>query len=160
MYYQSEAEKKERRKIIAVTIAAVVLILVLIVAIIVVATKKSKVNVGGENNASFSITNEEKKDEEAEKAVVMHRLYNPNSGEHFYTANDEERDHLVSLGWIGEDIGWYSDDAKGQAVLRVYNPNAYAMGMTGSHHYTADPGEAEALVALGWIDEQIGWYGI
>lgn len=38
---------------------------------------------------------------------VMHRLYNPNSGEHFYTASEVERDHLVSIGWLYEDFGWY-----------------------------------------------------
>ena len=30
----------------------------------------------------------------------MHRLYNPNSGEHFYTEDTNEKNWLVSLGWI------------------------------------------------------------
>lgn len=38
---------------------------------------------------------------------VMHRLYNPNSGSHHYTASDAERDHFVSIGWQCEDFGWY-----------------------------------------------------
>lgn len=38
---------------------------------------------------------------------VMHRLYNPNSGSHHYTASDAERDHFVSIGWLYEDFGWY-----------------------------------------------------
>ena len=29
----------------------------------------------------------------------MYRLYNPNSGEHFYTADSNERDHLTGVGW-------------------------------------------------------------
>ena len=39
--------------------------------------------------------------------VNMYRLYNPNSGEHFYTSSNGERDHLISLGWNYEGIGWY-----------------------------------------------------
>ena len=34
----------------------------------------------------------------------MYRLYNPNSGEHFYTADASERDHLVDVGWNYEGI--------------------------------------------------------
>ena len=86
----------------------------------------------------------------------MHRLYNPNSGEHFYTASTGERDGLVRLGWNDEGIGWYSDDAQGEPLLRLYNPNA----TSGSHHYTTSQGEHDALVKLGWRDEGIGWYGV
>ena len=32
-------------------------------------------------------------------SVPMYRLYNPNSGEHFYTAGESERGNLVNLGW-------------------------------------------------------------
>ena len=38
---------------------------------------------------------------------VMHRLYNPNSGSHHYTASGADRDHFVSIGWQCEDFGWY-----------------------------------------------------
>lgn len=34
----------------------------------------------------------------------MHRLYNPNSGEHFYTAEEGERDSLVGSGWNYEGV--------------------------------------------------------
>lgn len=34
----------------------------------------------------------------------MYRMYNPNSGEHFYTADGNERNHLTSVGWIYEGI--------------------------------------------------------
>ena len=37
----------------------------------------------------------------------MYRLYIPNSGEHFYTANAAENDFLVSVGWNDEGIGGY-----------------------------------------------------
>lgn len=39
-------------------------------------------------------------------AADMHRLYNPNSGEHFYTATTNEKNHLVKVGWKYEGIGW------------------------------------------------------
>ena len=45
-------------------------------------------------------------------------------------------------------------------MYRVYNPNAYAMGMSGAHHYTASKEEAEGLVNMGWKDEGIAWYGV
>ena len=38
----------------------------------------------------------------------------------------------------------------------MYNPNAE----TGSHHYTMSVEERDGLVALGWNDEGIGWYGL
>ena len=31
--------------------------------------------------------------------VPMFRLYNPNSGEHFYTGNAAEKNHLAAIGW-------------------------------------------------------------
>lgn len=85
-----------------------------------------------------------------ESAVKMNRLYNPNSGEHFYTASEYERDHLVSVGWVYERIGWVAPKG-GSPVYRLYNPNA------GEHHYTMDAGERDVLVSLGWNDEGIGW---
>jgi hypothetical protein len=138
--------------------------------------------------------------------VTMYRLYNPYSGEHFYTSevtekivlldagwNDEgvgwaapetsstpvyrlysgtdhhytvdavERDYLVSVGWKYEGIGWYSDDSQGVALLRQYNPyvnpNA-ATNNSGSHNYTADTVENDALVKAGWKAEGIAWYGL
>ena len=83
---------------------------------------------------------------------TMHRLYNPNSGEHFYTANDVEKNNLVSLGWKYEGTGWTAPAYSGTPVYRVYNPNA------GDHHYTTNVAEKNNLVALGWNDEGIGWY--
>ena len=86
------------------------------------------------------------------ETVSMHRLYNPNSGEHFYTARSKERDMLVRLGWQYEGVGWKAPKKSGTPVYRLYNPNA------GDHHYTMDPEEREMLIAKGWNDEGIGWY--
>ena len=82
----------------------------------------------------------------------MHRLYNPNSGEHFYTASDHERDHLVSVGWRSEGEGWVAPAKSSTPVYRLYNPNA------GDHHYTMSRGERDWLVGKGWRYEGIGWY--
>ncbi len=138
--------------------------------------------------------------------IIMHRVYNPYSGEHFYTANSFERDDLVYHGWryegvgwiapmssrspvyrlysgtdhhytssayekdwlIGkgwkyEGVGWYSDDAKGMPLYRQFNPcvdPTAALNNAGSHNYTANTAERDSLVAVGWHDEGIGWYGI
>ena len=89
---------------------------------------------------------------EFELVNPMYRLYNPNSGEHFYTANPAERSNLISLGWNDEGIGWYAPAHSNTPVYRLYNPNA------GEHHYTTNVAERNNLVSLGWNDEGIGWY--
>ncbi len=107
-------------------------------------------------NASGSQV-EENMDIEDDTPVVgdgkldMYRLYNPNSGEHFYTGNTGERDHLAILGWRYEGTGWTAPTS-GNPVYRLYNPNA------GDHHYTTSAGERDALKRVGWRDEGIGWY--
>ena len=85
------------------------------------------------------------------EANVMHRLYNPYSGEHFYTANVGERDATVAAGWRYEGVGWYAPGRGGEPVYRLYN--AFA----GDHHYTLDAGERDALVTVGWRYEGVGW---
>ena len=85
-------------------------------------------------------------------AEEIHRLYNPNSGEHFYTADDAEAENLRSLGWNDEGIGWVAPIVSDTPVYRLYNPNA------GEHHYTTDESEVDNLVNLGWTFEDIAWY--
>lgn len=82
----------------------------------------------------------------------MYRLYNPNSGEHFYTANGIERDQLVYAGWRYEGIGWVAPVRSAHPVYRLYNPYA------GDHHYTLNGNERNMLVRQGWRYEGIGWY--
>ena len=84
--------------------------------------------------------------------VNMYRLYNPNSGEHFYTASVSERSHLLSLGWNDEGIGWVAPASSNTPVYRLYNPYA------GEHHYTTSLVERNHLISVGWNDEGIGWY--
>ena len=82
----------------------------------------------------------------------MYRMYNPNSGEHFYTANKTERNMLFGYGWNYEGIGWFAPASSGTPVYRLYNPNA------GDHHYTTNIAERNMLISVGWNDEGIGWY--
>ena len=84
--------------------------------------------------------------------ILVHRMYNPNSGEHFYTANVGEKDILVTLGWNYEGIAWYAPEKSDAPVFRLYDSNA------GDHHYTMNKDERDILIGLGWNDEGIGWY--
>lgn len=83
---------------------------------------------------------------------VMYRLYNKNSGEHFYTGDVNEKDYLASIGWKYEGIGWTAPASSKTPVYRLYNANG------GEHHYTTSASERDHLVSLGWKYEKIGWY--
>ncbi|MHC5373565.1 hypothetical protein ACYSNU_07150 [Enterococcus sp. LJL120] len=87
----------------------------------------------------------------ASAAQTMNRLYNPYSGEHFYTASTAEKINLVNLGWKDEGIGWTAPNI-GDAVYRLYNPNS------SDHHYTTSLSEYNFLSTIGWKQEGIGWY--
>lgn len=84
--------------------------------------------------------------------VEMYRLYNPNSGEHFYTQEKAERNHLTAVGWKSEGTGWTAPKTSNTPVYRLYNPNA------GDHHYTMSLAERNYLTSVGWDYEGIGWY--
>lgn len=86
----------------------------------------------------------------ADSNQVMYRLYNPNSGEHFYTASTVERDHLDSVGWNYEGIGWTAPQTSDTPVYRLYSGT--------DHHYTTSAYERDELVNAGWSYEGIGWY--
>ena len=81
---------------------------------------------------------------------VMHRLYNPNSGEHFYTADVKERDNVVKAGWKYEGTAWTAPTTSKTPVYRLYSGT--------DHHYTMDEKERDWLVTQGWKYEGIGWY--
>lgn len=86
-----------------------------------------------------------------DEVVAMYRLYNPNTGEHFYTGATDERDNVLAAGWSYEGIGWYAP-SEGKPVYRLYN--SYGS----EHHYTLDKVEKDMLVRVGWSYEGIGWY--
>lgn len=81
---------------------------------------------------------------------AMYRLYNPNSGEHFYTADAAERDKVNKAGWRYEGVSWQAPKS-GTPVYRLYNPNA------GDHHYTPNVSEKDHLLRVGWRYEGISW---
>lgn len=89
---------------------------------------------------------------DADAIVVMERLYNPWSGEHFYTSSDAEVSKCVSLGWRDDGIAWYAPESSSAPVYRLYNP------FTGDHHYTMSVKEYEQCGVAGWSKEGIGWY--
>ncbi len=85
---------------------------------------------------------------------AMLRLYNPNSGEHFYTSKYGEKDLLVEAGWRFEGIGFYAPDdsvalSNLKAIYRLYN---------GTDHHYATAGEAELLAEYGWTNEGLAFY--
>lgn len=88
----------------------------------------------------------------ADSSQNMFRLYNPNTGEHFYTAEANENNALIGLGWKPEGDAWRAPN-QGEPVYRMYNPNG-----VGEHHYTMDSSEVTDLERAGWINEGIRWY--
>lgn len=86
----------------------------------------------------------------ANNETPMYRMYNPNSGEHFYTAAVAECEMLVDHGWAYEGVGWVAPATSSAPVYRLYSGT--------DHHYTTSLGERNALIGLGWKAEGIGWY--
>ncbi len=81
----------------------------------------------------------------------MYRMYNPWSGEHFYTSSNKERLGVRGAGWEYEGVGWKAPES-GNPVYRLYNP------YMGDHHYTLKEDERDSLIAVGWVDEGVGWF--
>ncbi len=86
----------------------------------------------------------------AASGVPMYRMYDPNSGEHFYTGSTEERDFLVNAGWNYEGVAFNFPEI-GAPVYRLYNP------VSGDHLYTMDEDERSQLLAEGWNDEGVAF---
>ena len=57
---------------------------------------------------------------------------------------------------FGGDVTWNTYVIKTTPMYRLYNPNADC----GSHHYTNSIEERGFLVSVGWIFEDIGWFGM
>ncbi|MBQ9610296.1 MAG: carbohydrate-binding domain-containing protein [Lachnospiraceae bacterium] len=105
-----------------------------------------------DNDGSTSASTSSDSDIQTSDYVSMYRMYNPNSGEHFYTSNETERNNLINAGWRYEGVAWNAPKTSDTPVYRLYNPNA------GDHHYTTSISERDYLVELGWKYEGIGWY--
>lgn len=85
------------------------------------------------------------------EAAILYRAYNPNTGEHLYTANASEVPSIVKHGWRNEGTAWEAPDS-GANVYRMFNPNN-----GGDHHYTLNQGEVNNLKKHGWKYEGISW---
>lgn len=118
------------------------------------ATQSADTEATAEATATASVT-AETVEYTKDNTVDVYRMYNPNSGEHFYTETYTERDNLMKAGWKYEGFGWTapaSDINQSVPVYRLYNPNS------GLHHYTMSTEERDQLVSLGWRNEGVGWY--
>ena len=80
----------------------------------------------------------------------QHRMYNPNTGEHFFTGSIEERENLIKEGWHYEGIG-FNFPLVGDPVYRLFDP------VTGEHLYTMREEEIEQLKKEGWNIEGIAF---
>lgn len=82
----------------------------------------------------------------------VYRLYNPNSGEHFYTMNNAEAVATAIAGWNYEGVGWLSTNSGGNPVYRLYNKNG------GYHFYTMSSYERDSLIKKGWRNEGVSFH--
>ena len=109
----------------------------------------------GTADLTFTVDEYEKKlNEFLTEKGAMFRLYNPYTGEHFYTADTNELSTLTVQGWRDEGIGWYAPSSSKTPVYRLYNRHVKG----GDHHYTMDVNEYKRLQELGWTGEGIKWY--
>lgn len=82
----------------------------------------------------------------------LYRLYNPYSGEHFYTSSANERRELSKIGWVYEGLAWKLPLTSSSPVYRLYNP------YSSDHHYTLSLNEYNELAKIGWKQEGTAWY--
>lgn len=105
----------------------------------------------GSSSGSSSSSSSTASTPAAERAG-MHRMFNPGTGEHFYTASDAERDDLVGKGWSYEGIAFWVPKRSNTPVWRLFNP------ATGEHYYTTDTDERDRMLGEGWSGEGVAWY--
>lgn len=83
----------------------------------------------------------------------IYKLYNPNSGEHFYTTSLGEARADQKAGWTYEGVAFYAPaQPTDTPVYRLSNPN------TGERFYTDKLAEVNNLVQQKWVNEGIAWY--
>ncbi len=81
------------------------------------------------------------------------RLFNEDTGEHLYSADEGEVAYLVEeAGWSNEGPCWVAPYATGTAVYRLFNES------DGEHLYIADQGEISYLVDQGWKNEGVAFF--
>ena len=93
------------------------------------------------------------------ESVPVYGLYNPNSGEHYFTVDESETENLLQVGWEEGDVKWFAP-ASGDPVYCLYNPNVFdaAGNALGDHHYTSSETERDSLLAVGWLEGDVKFY--
>lgn len=90
----------------------------------------------------------------ADDNVAVYRLYDENTGEHFFTQSIDEANTLTNIWWTFEYVDWGTPAVGTTPVYRLYNPSC------GGHMYTADINEYNSLPSHGWKQEGIVFYGV
>ena len=86
----------------------------------------------------------------------VYREYNPQDGNHNWTASKKEHDYLVAHGWKDETANgpaWYTDSKGTVDVYRVCNLSS------NEHLYTTSKSEYNTLGHSGWRQEGLAWKG-
>ena len=76
--------------------------------------------------------------------VAIFRMYNPNSGRHYYSVGAGERDSLKGIGWVYEKDEGSIFTALGSGlneIFKLYNTNS------GVHLYTESAATKDAILA-------------
>ena len=92
---------------------------------------------------------------QAQGATDVYRLFNPSSGDHFFTTDINEKNVAAGGGYRVEGVmGAASTSASEntEAVLRYFNPQS------GQHFFTSNQNEANTLADQGYVSEGVGFY--
>ncbi len=91
----------------------------------------------------------------------VYRLYNRNTGQHYWTADWQQHQTLMSNGWTDEGIPFMAIDTVRQEtpppagkllVYRFYIPQTY------EHFWTTDLSERDGMIGAGYQYEGVAWY--
>ncbi|MDC1427929.1 matrixin family metalloprotease [Rhodospirillaceae bacterium] len=83
---------------------------------------------------------------ESAGVVPVYRFFNTNLGSHFFTASEQEKDHVLDIGDFNfEGVGFRAfseDSASTEPVYRFFNV------VTGGHFFTVDKNERDVVSLL------------
>lgn len=82
----------------------------------------------------------------------VHSIYNPNTGEHLLSMDQNEVHDLRKMGWRNEGIIFGNSVKNGVPVYRFYQKS------TGLHRYTSKAQEIAELKASGWQQDNTIFY--
>lgn len=84
-----------------------------------------------------------------EESNAVYRLYNPNSGDHHFTASNKEANDCANNGWSYEGVAFHCGGDV--PVYRLYNQ------ATGWHMMTTSEDEKNNCISYGWTYEGIAF---